>query len=102
MKFLVITRPKHPVPPEIGLALIDAMTAWSKQATASGKIEATWGFAGTGGGGGIANVDSMEELDALMAGFPFGAFSDVEILPLVDLDKALQHTKQAMLAMTGG
>jgi muconolactone delta-isomerase len=102
MKFLVISKPTHLVPPEIGPVLIDAMIAWIDQNIANGKVESTWGFAGTGGGGGILEVDSIEELDAIMAGFPFGAFSEVEVIPLVDLHKALQHTKQAMLAMAGG
>jgi muconolactone delta-isomerase len=102
MKFLVISNPKHPVPPEIGPTLVDAMSAWVKQHTASGKIESTWSFAGTAGGGGIVNVDSPEELDAIMVAFPFGAFSEVEIYPLVDLHEALHRSKQAMLAMAGG
>ena len=55
-----------------------------------------------GGRQGILNVDSLEELDAIMDGFPFGPFSDVEVLPLANLDEALQRTKQAMLAMAGG
>ncbi len=37
-----------------------------------------------------------------MAGYPFGAFSEVEIFPLVNLHEAMQRTKQAMQAMAGG
>jgi muconolactone delta-isomerase len=102
MQFLVISNPKHPVPPEMGPMLIDAMVAWVDQNTAAGKVESTWGFAGTAGGGGILNVDSPEELDAIMAGYPFGAFSEVEVFPLVNLHESLQRTKQAMQAMAGG
>jgi hypothetical protein len=102
MKFLVISKPKHLVPPEMGPALIDAMTAWIDQNIRNGKVESTLGFAGMGGGGGVLSVDSTEELNAIMAGFSFGPFSEVGIIPLVDLHKALQHTKQALLAMAGG
>jgi len=102
MKFLVISHPKHPIPPEIGLQLIDAMEAWIRLQTHRVKIKETWSFAGTGGGGGILEVESLEELDAIMAGFPFGPFSDVQIYPLADLFESLQSTKQAMQAMAGG
>ncbi|MFQ5857307.1 MAG: DUF3303 family protein [Anaerolineae bacterium] len=100
MRFLVITRPKHIVPPEMTAALMDAMGPW--QSKYAEQIEQAWGFAGTGGGGGIANVDSLEELDAVMAEFPFGPLSDIEIIPLVDLDGALQRAKQAAQAMAAG
>lgn len=102
MKFLIISHPKQPIPPEIGIQLVDAMVAWVNQHKGSGKIEDVWGFAASGGGGGILNVDSAEELDAIMVGFPFGAFSEVEAYPLVDLHESLQRLKQAMQAMAGG
>jgi len=54
------------------------------------------------GGGGIANVGSLEELDAVMAEFPFGAISDVEVIPLVDLDASLERMKQSVEAMVAG
>jgi len=100
MRFLVITKPKHLVPPEVTIRLLDAMGPWrSKYA---GKIEHAWGFAGIAGGVGIANVDSVEELDAVMAEFPMGGISDIEIIPLVDLDGALQRARKAMEAMAAG
>ena len=102
MKFLVITKSKHPVPPEMGLTLVDAMGAWSDQLTESGKAEAMWSIAGRAGGGGILNVDSLEELDAIMIQFPFGPFFDIEVFPLVDLHESLQRLKQAMQMMGGG
>ncbi len=100
MKFLITSKPRHMVPPELVNTLIDAMGTW--RAKYAGNLEQVWGFAGIPGGGGINNVDSLEELDAMMAEFPFGPFSDIEILPLVDLDVALQRTKQAAQAMAGG
>ena len=100
MKFLIITKPKHLVPPEITARLIDAIGPWrSKYAR---KIEQAWGFAGIGAGGGILNVDSLEELDAVMAEFPMGGVADIEIIPLVDLDGSLQRAKKAMEAMAAG
>ena len=67
MKFLVITKGnKHLVPPEALLARTDALTAWVTRYTEMGKIDAAWSFAGVAGGGAIFNVDSLEELDAIM------------------------------------
>lgn len=100
MRFLVITKSKHLVPPEVSAGLIDAIGPWRNKYAA--KFEQIWGFAGIQGGGGIANVNSLEELDTLMVEFPFQAVSDIEIIPLVDLDGALQRAKQAIEAMGPG
>lgn len=99
MKFLVISRPKHPVPPERSLALIDAFSAWIDKYTAAGKLESTWTFAGTRAGGGIANVNSAEELDAIVSEYPFAAFSDLETYPLVDAKQSIQQLKKYIQAM---
>ena len=104
MRFLVTTKPKHFVPPEVSLGLIDALTAWADRYTAEGKLEDIWSFVGIAGGGGILNVDSLDEVDAIMGQFPFGPFSDVAIYPLVDLDSSLQRAKEtisAALAQSG-
>ena len=100
MRFLITTKPKHVIPPEVAVGLVDAMGPWRERH--SGKIEQIWGFAGTRGGGGIGNVSSLEELDAVMADFPLGAFSDIEIIPLVDLEESLQRMRQALEAMQAG
>ncbi len=44
-------------------------------------------------------MESLDELDAVMAGFPFGPFSDIDIVPIVDLESSLQRTKDALQAM---
>ena len=45
-------------------------------------MKAVWGFAGTIGGGGVLEVESHEELDAIMARFPFAPFSSIEIIAI--------------------
>jgi muconolactone delta-isomerase len=102
MKFLVISNPSFPVPAELALDLVNAMEAWIGEHTRSGKIEASWSYAGMNGGGGILNVESLDELDAIMLGYPYGPFSDVEAIPLVDLGGALERMKQGLQAMAGG
>ena len=102
MRFLVISKSKHLAPPDMMAPLFDAMIAWSNKLQASGKAEAMWSLAQGQGGGGIMNVDSLEELNTLMLEFPFAAFSDIEVLPIVDLVPALQRAKQVMAAMMQG
>ena len=99
MKFLVISKQKYQIPPEAAVPLIDAFMAYIDKYTASGKLETIWSYAGGQDGGGIANVGSLDELDALLAEYPFRPFSDVEIHPLVDTKGSIQRTKQRILAM---
>jgi muconolactone delta-isomerase len=102
MRFLVSSSPKHMIPPEMVPNLLDALLGWVGQHTASGKLEFVWNYAGRDGGGGILNVDSLEELDAIMVGFPLGPFSEVEIHALSDLEDSVQGAKAAFQAMAGG
>lgn len=105
MRFLVIAKNKHPIPPEMVPGIMDAMTQWVKTNTSSRKIEQAWGYAGQPSGGGILSVSSPEELDIVMSTCPVLPFSDVEYYPLVDLPEALQRAKQAaqqMMAPMGG
>jgi muconolactone delta-isomerase len=78
------------------------MTAWLAENSASGAIEQAWGFAGLGGGGGIVNVDSLEELDALMTSFPYGQVSEVEVYGLTDLGARMERFRAFFEAMEGG
>jgi len=100
MKFLVVTKSKIAFPPEMALGLVEAMEEWIQKYTKNGKLEQIWGFAGLQGGGGIAKVNSLEELDAIMTEFPFGQFSDIEVYGLADVNTGLQTMKQAIQAMT--
>lgn len=105
MRFLIVTKGRDPVPPEMAMPMMQMMQGWMAEHRSSGKLEQVWSFAGQLGGGGIANVDSHEELDELMAGFPFGQTSHVEVYPLADLDAALEGSLaaiQAMMAAAGG
>ena len=102
MRFLVIAKSKHLVPPDMMLGLLDAMIAWNNKYKQNGKMEAIWGTAGMPGGGGILNVNSLEELDAIMVEFPLGPFSETEVIPIVDLVESLQRAKQAAQAMMPG
>ena len=102
MQFLVITRPATPPPPEMLMPMIGAMEAWVAQNRASGKAKAVWAFAGTAGGGGVIEVESHEELDAIMVRFPFGPYSTVEVIALSDIDESLANAKAFFGEMMAG
>ena len=102
MRFLVVTKAKHPWPPEMGEGLFDAMIAWLDQNERAGNLEQSWNFAGIQGGGGILKVDSLEELDGIMTAFPLAPFSETSIFALTDLRANLASGKAVFQAMSAG
>lgn len=105
MRFLVVTTGRESAPPEMGLGMLQMAQAWIAEHTASGKMEQVWSFAGMPGGGGILNVDSLEELDSIMIGFPLGQVSNISVYPLTDLDQSLETSianVKAVLEAMGG
>ncbi len=99
MRFLVITNPKHPVPPELAVVLSDAMLGWMTKIKESGKLETLFGYTGIPGGGCILNVDSAEEANSIILEFPFGPFSDVQVHVVVDPFESVKQFKQIAQAM---
>jgi muconolactone delta-isomerase len=93
MKFLVMPIQKQTLSPDMGLTLIEATIQWKNQAKGSGKFDTIYSVAGQPGGLAIVNVDSLEELDDLIAEYPMTPFCDVQVLPLSDVDRAMakQH-----------
>ncbi len=81
------------------MPMMQAMKGWVAEHRQSGKLVDVWSFAGQTGGGGVVEVDSHEELDEIMSGFPFGPFSDVTVYALSDLDRALDTAERAMAQM---
>jgi hypothetical protein len=96
MRFLVITLPRHPIPPEVALGLVQAMKSFSERY--KDKTEQAWSFAGLSGGGVILDVDSHEELDRIMGEFPFGPFSKVKVWAMADLATSLDNAARALEA----
>ena len=64
-----------------------------------GKILAGGALAGRKGGCGIFDVDSNEELHALVAQLPMFPFYEWEIVPLIAAEHALKGAKQALAAV---
>jgi muconolactone delta-isomerase len=102
MQFLIITRQSTSPTPEMLVPMLGAMEAWAAQLRASGKAKSMWAFAGTPGGGGVLEVESHEELDAILARFPFAPFSSTEIIALSDLDQSLANARAVFQEMMAG
>jgi muconolactone delta-isomerase len=102
MRFLIISKTMHMVPPEMGPGLVDAFSAYIAKYTESGKVEQSWSFAGLNAGCAILNVASLDELDAILQEYPLGPFSELEVHGLVDLQQSIQRTKEIMQAMAAG
>ena len=97
MKFLIIVKNKQMPPPEVLPGLIDGTLAWARKYQK--QVSEIWSFAGQQAGGGIANVASLDELDAILAEMPIAPFSETEVHPLVGLDVSLRHQKESLQAM---
>jgi muconolactone delta-isomerase len=91
MRFLVVTKARQAPPMEAAVMMVEAMKGWIKQYTGNKKMEQIWSFAGGVGGGGIMNVATAEELDAIMGEFPFALYSDIEVYALADVNKTLDN-----------
>jgi muconolactone delta-isomerase len=99
MRFLITSIPKFPVPPELASVLLNAMSDWAKRYTSAKKIEQIWGFV-NGGGGGILDVASHEELNAILTEMPFTPFSETKAEPLIPIEVGLNNFRQAMTRMS--
>ncbi len=99
MRFLVVSKSTSPFPPDMALGMMDAMLGWVERYESSGRMEQSWAFAGTQGGGGILNVESTEELDEIMAQFPFAPFSQIDVYPLADLRHSIEKNREFVASM---
>lgn len=98
MKFLIISKNKYMTPPEVVPSLIDATSEWAHKY--EGQVEQIWSFAGQKAGGGIANVESLEELNTILAEFPLSSYSETEVYPLVDLVVSFQQQKETLQSVS--
>jgi muconolactone delta-isomerase len=62
-------------------------------------VEAAFSFAEGGGGCGIVNVTSHEELNEMLISSPMGPFSNYEVRALADFDRGIDNGIRAMQAM---
>jgi muconolactone delta-isomerase len=96
MKFLVTVTPRQvPMPPGMIADLLTAQRDWLNEKVNDGTLDCAYGFVG-GGGCGIANADSHEEMHALIVGSPGFVLSDSEVRPLGDLNETIGAGVEAL------
>jgi hypothetical protein len=100
MRFLVISKPKFPVPMEQLPMMMQGFAAWRARYRA--QSDGFWFFAGDGGGAGVLNVPDEMTLFRIMAEYPFGLTSDVEVRAIVDGDWALAQWQEMLKSAPGG
>ncbi len=87
MKFLITMRRRNGVmlPPEVVAGMLLAQRDWLQERLDDGTFDSAYTYAQGGGGCGIVNAGSGEELAQIAASSPLFGISDVEVLPLADI-----------------
>jgi hypothetical protein len=90
MKYLITAQPgTTPIPPEQGAVLLQAGLDYINSQLADGKLDVAFNIIG-GGGLGIGNADSFEEILGQLLEYPLYPFFAWEITPLLDLDESIK------------
>jgi hypothetical protein len=90
MKYLITAKPGTiPIPIEQGAVLLQAGLEWLNAKLADDTLDATFNIIG-GGGIGIGNAETHEELLGQLLEYPLYPFFSWEITPLLDLDESIK------------
>ncbi|HWW66838.1 MAG TPA: hypothetical protein VNY83_02535 [Solirubrobacterales bacterium] len=97
MKFLITVTPKEVtlLPPNVAAEILSAQRDWLKQKVDDGTLDYAYGFV-TGGGCGIANAGSAEEINALILDAPAFAIGNYEVRPLGDVGQTLDAAVRSL------
>ena len=95
MMFLVIqrTKPGLAITPEMFDPFL-ASFEYLKDLQKKGVIKSLWAFGSGGGGCGIADVPSADQLYQLLTGSPVSGFVDFEVHPLTSIDVAAEMMRK--------
>lgn len=107
MKFLTLLRFKPGLAPnpQMAIAVNNAVKEWIKANTTNKVLDCSYNVVPNHSGiygMGITNASSMEEVFAQLASYPGYAITDFEVLPLSDVNQAIDKTTavfQQMAAM---
>jgi hypothetical protein len=83
--------------------VLKVFKTWMADQMTAGVVDCAFAFAAGGGGCGIVNASSGEELQELLLGSPLGPFSTFDLRPLADfnsgMDLAVKQLTAAAAAM---
>jgi hypothetical protein len=99
VRFIAIARLISPVPPEQLPSIMERFAEWREQYR--DHLQSFDFFAGSTGGFMVINVPDKVVLNQLMAEYPFVAYVDTEVRPIIDGDTALVQWWQVMRRMMG-
>ena len=101
MKYLVTITPRATTysPAVIADILVDTQ-AWLDERMEDGTVDCAYGFV-TGGGVGIVNADSSEELNELLLSAPDFPIGDFDVRPLAEPDTSLRNAIDALHRAAG-
>lgn len=99
MKFMVMPMQTRTVPPELMSTLVEVTAEWMGWAKKSGKFDCIYCISGQPGGIGIVNVNSLEELNDVVSGYPMTPFCEVGVYPLSDIDQAMSALREQVKKM---
>ncbi|MCP8310025.1 MAG: YciI family protein [Candidatus Methylarchaceae archaeon HK01M] len=87
------------MPPEMMKTAIDLVPAsmeYEKNLKGKGKLLASYTFSGQSKGFVILNVESLEELNEIIAKEPYSLMLSFEAIPLVDFEHSLKVWKEVL------
>jgi hypothetical protein len=99
MRALVISRQKFQAPMEVFPATMQAFAEWRERYRQN--LESFYFFTAGGGGCGVVNAPD-ETVAQMFMEYPWGPYSEVELLPIVDGDAALARWQELLTHMAGG
>src|SRR5262249_16010888 len=95
---LVIARPKYQIPPEQAAMVVQGGIVWYDRY--KDRFTEFGTFLG-GGGFGVVEVDTTDELGKMIAEIPFSAFMDITAELYLEGDKGFRQFQDAIQAMMG-
>jgi hypothetical protein len=99
MKALVLARPRYQIPPDQAPMIVQGGIDWYERY--KGRFTEFGTFLG-GGGFGVVEVESTDELGKMIAEMPFSAFMEITAELYLEGDKGFHQFQDAIQAMMEG